>query len=69
MAEIGGIKFTLFSERKALGDEFAKWAAKNGVLVCGESVISWLETQELLNVDKAIELAKELKKKGEKEET
>ena len=69
MAEVDGRKFTLFSERKALGDEFAKWAAQNFVLVCGDSVIAWLETQGLLNVDKAIELAKGLKKKGEKEET
>ena len=56
-------KFTLFSEREALGHEFERWADENDVLLCGSSMISWLETNDLLNVERAISYVKRLKER------
>ena len=57
--------FTLFSERKTLGEEYEKWRSENHVLLCGDTVISWLESNGLLNVTKAIQLARKLKERVE----
>ena len=55
--------FTLFSERETLGAEFEKWAKGNNVLMCGSSMIAWLESNGLLNVERAIAFVKRLKQR------
>lgn len=40
----------LFDKRHKLGKEFEKWAKENNVLNCPESVITWLYSNDLLNI-------------------
>lgn len=49
----------MFSQRKKMEDKFLHWAEKNKITVCPLNVITYLYSNDLINVDKFLEYLKE----------
>lgn len=56
-AEIAStIKPFLYSQRNKLANLFKQWAKDNEVAICPTNLITWLSSNELLNMNKVFEL-------------
>ena len=62
--EISKIKPFLYSKRNELANLFKRWAKDNEAAICPTNLITWLSSNELLNMNKVFELLEKEKSKN-----